>query len=147
MAYRYTTTTSGVALAAATAQTIVQLSTLSTSRCTIWGWTFSLEDDLTTPDPTLCEVLRQTGGTGATTTEIPLDPNAPASLTVAKDTFSVEPTPGDVLDAAYVHPNAGAWAVQLSVPVILDVSDLVGFRCTSATGSTPNAAVSVYYED
>lgn len=147
--YFYKTTVSGVSLTASTAETMIQLSTPSTSRCAVWGWKFSFNGTTATDDPILCDVLRQTTlGAGSGGTEEPIDPNAPASLTVATITYATEPTAGAVLDAAYVHPQGGFWEEQLAKPILLDVSDFVGFRVTpQAITVAHEATVTVLYEN
>ena len=147
MSDRYRTTVSAVTLTAATTETLIQLATPSTKRGRVWGFTFSF-DDVTATDPTvLCEVLRQsTAGTASAATEIPLDVDAPSSLVTAQDTFTAEPTAGDVLDAANVHPQGGSWTVQLETPIVMDVSTYLGFRATTTGSGTPDVAVSVVYE-
>jgi len=149
MAYRYKSTAVLAPLTVSTTETILQLRTPATSRCQVWGWTFSFDGVTAVDDPILCRVTRQTNtGTAASGLEVPLDPNSPTALTTAHITFSAEPTTGAVLTGAYAHPQGGFVEEQLSHPIILDVSDFLGFRVTpGALTTTTNAAVSVLFEE
>lgn len=149
MAYRYKSVTFQAPLTVSTTETLLQLSTPSTSRCQVWGWKFSFDGVTATDDPILCQVVRQTTlGTGTGGDEIPLDPNAPAALTVATHTYTAEPNTNASLDVAYAHPQGGFVEEQLAVPIILDVSDFLGFRVIpGALTTTTNAALSVLFEE
>lgn len=149
MADRYSVSTSAFTLTSSSTETIIQLATGSTARAAVWGWTFSLDADTTATDTMiLCEALRQTtvGTGGASGSQVPFDPNAPTSLVTSIIGQTGGGTAGDIIDGQYAHPNGGFWTVQLSVPVIVEVSSWFGLRTTTPAAVAPDAAVSVIYE-
>lgn len=149
MADRYTAQVSGVTTSAASTETLLQLLADADSRVKVWGWTFTMDDTVANEPGVLCEVLRQTtaGTSSGSVTPSPLDDQAPTADTLVDSTFSIEPTAGAIIDSAYVHPQLGSWSVQLAEPIIMNVSTRLGFRTTTTGTGTPDAHVSVHFEE
>lgn len=106
----YSVTTEGEeALAAATAETLIQLRGATTCRAVILGWGVSFDGVSSTEAPVVVRLLRQTSdGTGTGATEVKWDPDSNAANCAALHSFSsTEPSAGDVLEVHEVHPQGG----------------------------------------
>ena len=107
----YAVTTEGEeALAAATAETVLQLRGATTTKAKVVAWGVSFDGVTAADAPVVVRLLRQTtDGTGTAATEAPLDPDSPTAGVTAFHTFSsTEPTAGDVLETYEVHPQGGS---------------------------------------
>lgn len=107
----FSATTEGAeALAAATAETLVQLRGLTTVRPQILAYSISFDGVTAGNTPVLVRLAWQTtDGTGAAATETVFDGSSEAALTTAFNSFSAEPTLGTIIEEFYVHPNGGLW--------------------------------------
>lgn len=145
MADSYVASVDAVALAAATAKTVLQIATPATARALIEDVQFSLDGVTASAVPGLVELLRQTtAGTMSALTPQPVDSAAPASLATASSNATIEPTAGVVLRRWRITPNGGLfelptpWGVsQLRVPV----SGFLGLRATFAAAVNINASI------
>jgi hypothetical protein len=134
MADVYHASQDGVALAAATAKTVLQIATPSTIRCRVLGFSVAL-DGVAANVPGLVEVLRQTtAGTMTALTPAPVDSAAPASLATASHTATAEPGSGTVVFRRRITPNGGYVEIrwQEQDQVVMPVSGFLGIRCTFA---------------
>lgn len=132
--HRYSVRVADQALAAATAETLLQLGTPSTRRAKLCEWGVSFDGITAVDEPVLVELLRQTtGGTASAATEVPQDQADPAALVVAQSAFTVEPTAGDVLEAHRVTPNGGliVKTYALLEEPVMNVSAYLGLRVTA----------------
>lgn len=123
------------ALAAATAETIIQLVAPATIRGRLIEFGIGFDGIVSTAEPVDVRLLRQTtAGTASAGTVNPLDVDAPAALVTAQITFTAEPTAGAVLGAWPLHPQGGMMVVKYDLwaeaPVI-DVSTRLGLECNA----------------
>lgn len=109
MASVYSITTEGEeALAAATAETVLQLRGATTVKAKILSFGVFFDGTSTTAEPVRVRFLRQTtDGTGSGATEVAWDPDNPTANCTGFHSFSAEPTAGEVLIEAEVHPQTG----------------------------------------
>lgn len=132
----YTLNSGIVSLSAATAKTVLQLVSPSTTRARIVSFSVSFNSVTSSDTPAVVDLLRQTtAGTGGTAaTMAPLDPDAPAALCSGLyDIASAEPTGGNVLWSGYVTPVGGLFVYNFAEgeEPVLDVSGRVGIRINS----------------
>lgn len=119
----YSITTEGEeALAAATAETLLQLRGATTVKAKIIEWGVSFDGVSVTAEPVRVRVLRQTSdGTGSAATEAKWDADDPAAGCTGFHSFSAEPAAGEVLVDMEVHPQAGVLIqYPLGREIILD---------------------------
>lgn len=109
MASVYSVTTEGEeALAAATAETVVQLTGAAGVKAKLVEWGISFDGTSATAAPVVVRLLRQTtAGTASAATEVKWDPDAPTANVTSFHSFSAEPTAGEVLATYNVHPQTG----------------------------------------
>src|SRR5688572_30205052 len=109
MASIYSVTTEGEeALAAATAETLVQLRGATAVKAKVVKWSVSFDGVSSTEAPVVVRLLRQTtDGTGTGATEVAWDPDNPTANITSFHSFSAEPTAGEVLETYEVHPQGG----------------------------------------
>lgn len=126
--------TAEVALAAATAKTVIQIVAPANHRLRIMRWGVAFDGVSTTGEPVQVELIRQTtAGTMSALTPAPLDDSLSETLlTTAQHTATVEPTSTSVLDSLEVHPQDRheilyPWGQE----PIVGGSDRVGIRCTA----------------
>lgn len=110
----YTVTTEGEeALAAATAETLVQLRGATVCKARLLGWAISFDSVTAAAEPVLVRLARQTtDGTATGATEVQNDPDDnPANLT-SFHSFSAEPTLGDILEEYDIYPGGIPFVMQ-----------------------------------
>ena len=135
----YSATTEGEeALAAATAETVIALIGSTVVKGRICEWGVSFDGTSSGGEPVRVRVLRLTADDGTRTTsvtEAKWDPDTPAANCIARHSYTVEPTKGDVLADYDVHPQGGI-VVQypLGREIVLDDSTSAGvaIECTAA---------------
>jgi hypothetical protein len=105
----YSATTEGEeALAAATAETVLQVRGATVTKGRLKAWGVSFDGTSVTAEPVRVRLLRQTtDGTGTGATEAKNDPDDPAANITAFHSFTAEPTAGDVLEDREIHPQGG----------------------------------------
>lgn len=100
------------ALAAATAETVIQL-VAGTKRCQVVAWGVSFDGVTAANVPGDVELLRQTtAGTATPFTPLEWDEGDTASIATAQYHFTVEPTSTDILHPTQVTPNGGLFEVD-----------------------------------
>lgn len=148
---RYTTHSGSVALAAATAKTVLQYNTGASPRRTeIVELTIAFDGVTASDGPALVQLQRQTGGTGTGTTKTVYkrDPADAAANGAAKGAFSAEPTGGsDIFEEFWVDPNKGLVKIPLEGIILSAVNDACGVVVTTATGSAPNCRASLQVKE
>lgn len=103
------TTEGEIALAAATAKTILQLVAPTNQRLAVRGVSVSFDGVSSTAEPVQVDILRQTtAGTMSAATPVREDVGSETLQATAQKTATVEPTAGDILRRYEVHPQAGA---------------------------------------
>jgi hypothetical protein len=127
-------TTGEVALSAATAKTVIEVTAAANHRAVIkkihlWFKGVSVTDESVTVD--LIRIA--TTGTGSAGTPVKRDPDMPETLAVDfKHTFTVEPTGVTVLETFSIHPQSGyAEVLPIEWPIPIPGGDLWGIRCTA----------------
>lgn len=137
-----------VALSAATAKTVIQIIAPSNHRVKILGWGVFFDGTSPTEEPVEVELARQsTAGTMSSLTPVKLDDSLAETLqTTAQHTATVEPTTGDVIDIAEVHPQQG---YEIRYPLgqepIVGGGDRVGIVCTAP--SAVNVRAKIIFEE
>jgi hypothetical protein len=135
---------SAVAAASAAAKTVLQIVGSTYCRALVKAWEVSMDGADSTKTPVLVELIRQTtAGTSSSLTLVKHDEASVAATGTALQTFTAEPTAGDVLASVYLSPAGGIYSYQFPLgdePVVA-VSGRLGIRVTTVAGSgTPNVA-------
>ncbi len=135
------------ALAAATAETVLQLVAAANHRVKVKEWGVFFDGVSVTAEPVLVEIVRQsTAGTSSALTPVKVDDSLPETLqTTARDKVTVEPTTGDVLDAVQVHPQQGWKEVDSDYIYIVGGGDRLGIRVTAP--AAVNCKASMKFEE
>lgn len=140
---------SAVAAASAAAKTLVQVATTSTKRILVKSWEVSFDGADSTKTPCLVELLRQTtAGTASALTPVKNDQGSETVISSAQQTFTVEPTAGDILHSVYLSPAGGIFSYQfpLGDEPVVGVSGWIGVRVTTVAGSgTPNCSAFIKF--
>jgi hypothetical protein len=151
MGVAYSITTEGEeALAAATAETLVQLRGVTTTKCHIVAWGVSFDSVTAADAPVVVDLLFQTtDGTGSAATEVALNPDEPAALATGFHSFSAEPTPGGILETYNVPPQGGMVIREYPPgrePIVTNAtSSRIGIRCTAP--AVCNAVAWIQWEE
>lgn len=107
------TTEAEEALAAATAETILQLRGATTVKAKIIEWGISFDGVSATEAPVQVRLLRQTtDGTATGASEVVWDADNPTANCTGFHSFTAEPTAGDVLAHYEIHPQGGSLVIQ-----------------------------------
>ena len=133
-AFQGSLVTAEVALAAATAKTVIQIVAPSNHRVKILRWGVFFDGVSGTGEPVQIALHRQsTEGTSSALTPYKLDDSLAESLqTAGRHTATAEPTTGDLIDAIEVHPQSGYEMVfPLGQEIIVGGGDRVGIICTA----------------
>lgn len=148
MAEQYSVTASGVALAAATAKTVVELATGSTIDNAVLSLDISFNGATSTATPVLVEIITSTAtGTGTAGTLNRVGQNqGRAALTTAKTNLTVEGTGPTVVWSWYVPPTSGlSYVWPLGRELAMPPSKFLGVRCTAP--AAVSAACTVVVEE
>lgn len=132
------------AVAAATAETILQLVSPASLRPSIEELRVSFSNPASSDGPALVELVRQTsaGTSAAGPTPRPTDPAAPASLCSTLKDFTVEPTDGGVVVyKTYLPVQATLEKVFDKDEIRLAISDRLGLRITAPQAQTVCASL------
>lgn len=125
--------TSEVALAAATAKTVIQLVAPTNHRVRVLGWGVFFDSTSVAAEPVQVRLLRQTtAGTMSALTPVQSQPVAETMQSTAQHTATVEPTAGDVVDICEVHPQS--WyevRYPLGQEIIVAGAGRIGIECTA----------------
>lgn len=129
------TTEAEEALAAATAETVLQLRGVTTTKAKIIEWGVFFDGVSATEQPVRVRVIRQTtDGTASAATEAEWDEDGPEALVTGFHSFTAEPTVGEVLADYNVHPQAGiAMQYPLGREIVLSAATTsrIGIECTA----------------
>lgn len=122
------------ALAAATAETIMQLVAPANHRVKLLRWGVFFDGTSVTAEPVQIRLLRQTtAGTASALTPVKMDDSVAETIqTSAQHDFTAEPTAGDVLESYNVHPQQGiAMIYPLGQEPIIGGGDRLGIECNA----------------
>jgi hypothetical protein len=140
--------TAEIALAAATAKTVLQLVAAANHRVKVLGFGVYFDGVSTTAEPVQVRMLRQTtAGTMTALTPVKRDDSITDTLlTTAQHTATVEPTASDVLEVAEVHPQTflEKW-YPLGAEPIIGGGDRLGIECTAP--ATVNVRAQLIFEE
>lgn len=121
-------------LTSATAQTAVQLVAPTNQRVQLLGYGFYFDGTSNSAQPVQIRLLRQTtAGTASAGTPKLVEKELTETIqTTAQITFTVEPTPGDVLKTFTVHPQLGyEYLAPLGQEDIVQGGGRLGFEITA----------------
>lgn len=147
----YSVTTEGEeALAAATAETLVQIRGVATAKARIVAWGVSFDGVTSSDAPAVVDLLFQTtDGTATGASEIALNPDEPTALVSGFHSFSAEPTAGGIIESYEVHPQGGMIVREYPPgrePMLTNAtSSRIGIRVTSP--SAVNALAWIQWEE
>lgn len=146
------TTEGGETLAAATAETLLQLRSATATEPLIIRWGVSFNGATSTATPVLVELLFQTtdGTAGTAATRVPIRASsAVVAVTTAHHSFSAEPTAGALIEQLYVHPQAGLWVAEYppgrEPGLSATTTSRIGIRVTAP--ATVDAAAFFHWEE
>lgn len=90
-------------------ETVLQLRGATVCKAKVWAWGIGFDGVTAAAEPVRVRLLRQTtDGTGSAATEAQLtDPEGNAANCTSFNTFSAEPTAGEVLWEGHIHPQGG----------------------------------------
>lgn len=147
MAEQYVTTVDAVALAAATAKSVLELITGASTRAIITSWWVEFDGVTASNVPVKVEVCRASAGiTGTTITAVKYKDYAPAAITTVKHTATVEGTVTDVLEIHRVSPTSGILVqYPLGREIEVPISSFLRLRLTAA--AVVNATVGFAWEE
>lgn len=125
--------TAEVALSAATAKTVIQVTAPSNQRLRVKKWGVAFDGISTTAEPVQVRLLRQTtAGTMSSLTPVKYSAGAETIQSTAQHTATVEPTASDVLQPLEVHPQAGyEMLVPFDQPLEMAGGTRLGIECTA----------------
>jgi hypothetical protein len=134
--------TSEIALTAATAKTVIQIVSAANHPVKLLRWGVFFDGTSATAEPVQVRLLRQTtAGTMSSLTPVELTNHGVTVQTSAQHTATAEPTAGNVLDIAEVHPQTGYEVNLLGQEIILGSSARVGIECTAPAGVNVRAKI------
>ena len=146
---QYTGKTAAIALAAATAKTLLELTAGSADRVKIKEWWCEFDGVTATAVPVLVEVLRIAATITGTATPPDPTPKSTADGTAAatlKHNATGEGTPGVVLYRHNVPPTSGKHVMfPLGDEIVVALSGLIAIRCTAP--AIVNAVVGFAWEE
>lgn len=141
-----------VALVAATAKTVLQVSTNSgtnKTRALVKKIAITFDGTSTIAEPVIIRLVRQsTGapGTGTSVNGVAVNQFADAILTTGTYNFSSEATDTDVIDVIEVHPQAGYSIIfPLGLEPVIPSSALLALKVTAP--AAVNCMVSIWVEE
>lgn len=128
------------------AKTIYQLVAASNHIVRIHSWSISFKGVSPTGVPIVVKLARQsTAGTMSTNNPVKLNDGQPETLqTTGRDTATVEPTTGEVIDSLFVHPQLG-FKTPYGYEFLMGGSDRIGWITTAA--ADVNAIVTIHFEE
>lgn len=130
------------------AKTLIQIVAAANHRVKVLGFHVSFDGTSSTAAPIAVRLLRQTtAGTMTSLTPVKWDDSiADSLLTTAQHTATAEPTSGDVLLSANVHPQSGYEVLfPFGQEPIVGGGDRVGLEVTA--GADVNAFAWIRFEE
>jgi hypothetical protein len=146
----YTVTTGAVALVAATAKTVAEVTTGAGVTNAWVGFDVTFDGVTATNVPVKVEIVSYTGAsTGTAFTPLRANGEAQnvAAVSTAKINDTVEPTTPTVRRTWFIPPTSGVlWQFPLGREIgYMPVSSIYGIRCTAANGV--NVAINLDFEE
>lgn len=127
------TTEGEIALAAATAKTILQIVAASNHRVLIRGYAFSFDGTSSTAEPVQVSINKQTtAGTMSSATPVKNGDYGETLQTTAQKTATAEPTTTDVYARYDIHPQSGLEvALGVGDELIVPGGGRIAITCTA----------------
>ena len=138
--------TSAVSVAAATTQTLVQaVAADANTPLVVKQISVSFKDPTSSDTEVLVELLRQTtAGTSSALTPVAYrEQNSAAARFTALQTFTAEPTAGNLLDSWYVLPYGGLFVIQYPLDGEPTCTTRIGVRVTTNASQVQTVAASL----
>jgi len=138
--------TSAVSVAAATTQTLVQaVAADANTPLTVKQLQVSFKDPTSSDTEVLVELLRQsTAGTASALTPVSWrEDESPAARFTALQTFTAEPTAGNILDSFYVLPYGGLVVIQYPIDGEPRATSRIGVRVTTVASQAQTVCASL----
>ncbi len=139
--------TAEVALEVDTAKTILQIVAPANQRLKLKSWGVFFDGVNGSAEPVEVRLLRQTdAGTMSSLTPIKQVAGSETIQTTAQHTATVEPTEGDLIDGAEVHPQSGyEKLIPFDMPVEIPGGTRIGIECTA--GEAVNVKGKMIFEE
>lgn len=139
--------TSEIALAAATAETVLQLVAAANHKVAVLGWGIFFDGIAVTAEPVQVVLMRQSdAGTMSALTCKQTQTAAETIQTTAQHTATAEPSSSDILDVLEVHPQSG---FEIKFPpgheIWVNGGTRLGIVCTSP--AIVNARAKMFFEE
>jgi hypothetical protein len=138
--------TSAVSVAAATTQTIVQaVAADANTPLTLKQLSVSFKDPTSSDTEVLVDLLRQsTAGTSSALTPVSYrEQSSAAARFTALQTFTAEPTAGNVLDSWYVLPYGGLFVIQFPIDAEPTCTSRIAVRVTTVASQAQTVSASL----
>lgn len=135
---RFTGVTGEVALTTPTTKTLWSITAPSNQRVFLTEWAVTFKGTSATDAPNRVELLRSTGGTSSTFTPSKFDSSMTETVqTVCRQTFTGEPTAGDILWQSLVSPAGGGetWGAGNTGPIVIKGGETVALRVVSPSSN------------
>lgn len=139
--------TAEVALVAATAKTVLQVTAPTNQRIVVKRWGVYFDGTATNNEPVQVVLMRQTtSGTMTSLTPKAINIVSETLQATAQHTATAEPTSGDTLDIAKVHPQTSYEVLlPLGDEIIVAGGGRIGIVCTAA--DAVNVIAKIWYEE
>lgn len=128
--------TSEIALSTGTAKTVIQLVAPTNQRLLLKRWGVFFDASSPSLEPVQVVLMRQTtAGTMSSLTPTKIGVYTETIQATAQHTATAEPTSGDILDVAEVHPQSGYEVIfPLGDEIVVPGGGRVGIVCTAPAG-------------
>ena len=140
-------TTTEIALAAATAKTVIQIVAPAHQLLKVKGWGVFFDGISSVAEPVQVRLLRQTSaGTMSALTPVQRSAMTCTLQSTAQHTASAEPTAGDVLAVREVHPQSCYQEIfPAGDEIMIGEAGRLGIECTAP--SIVNVRAEIVYEE
>lgn len=136
-ALQWNAETAEVALTAATARTILQVTAPTNQVVKLLGWGIYFDGTSGTAEPVVVELIQQsTAGTMSSLTPVKIDPGRAETIqSTAQHTATAEPTTTAIVARREVHPQSGYETLfAFGQEHIIPGGGRLGLRCTAPAG-------------
>lgn len=141
---QYSINVTGEALAAGTAETVLQGVASGSKSIGLVRWAVSFNGVSASDGPVRVELLRlSSAGTSAAFTPVKIDPASDTAMMTARTSHTAEPTVGDVLGTYYITPLAGLLLIQYAPEdqIRVAANGRLGVRCLAVAAVNVSASM------
>lgn len=129
-------------------ETLLQVTAGTNNPLTVHRFGVSFKGTSATGQPVLVEVLRQTtAGTASSVTPRETTDTSQTIQATAQDTYTSEPTSGDILYRELVHPQGGWHERLLPGELVVAGGGRIAIRTNNTGGTDVNAVASLLCEE